>query len=166
MVRRSGSWIVAVLVLGAAQTASAGNAIGKVRTDQTVYLQNAKMTVVHELTNDTDEIVTYKDSNPANGYFHYEIYPVPGNRPGCGVEAALCHREGDLQRTIAQYVVPGQTDSFAAGAVSLKDLPPGLYRVFVFAPTFKGLTTGKDLYIGSGTVFRITTSSEAGTIHP
>ena len=133
--------------------------IGKVRTDQTVYLQNGKMTIVHEVQNGSNESVSYADVNKRT--FSYSIAPMfPTANP------TLYSRSGALQETGAQYVAPGQTDSFAAGAVSLKDLPPGLYRLWINAPSFKGLSSLQNKYVGAGTAFRIAPTSEAGTISP
>ena len=148
------SWVAALLVMiGMAPAAYAAGAVtGRVRTDQTVYLQNGKMTVVHEIENNSDQVVTYLDVTKRT--FTYKLFSVPYQ--------PQYTRQGTLAETGAQYIVSGQTDSFAAGVVSLKDLPPGLYRLFVFAPNFKGQTGS----VSAGTAFRIAPTGEAGTISP
>ena len=158
--RLVGLWgVIVVLGFAGASAADQDGVVGHVRTDQTVYLQNAKMTVVHEVQNGSNEAVSYADVTKRT--FSYEITPI--NHTG---NYTLYIRRDTLQETGAQYVAAGQTDSFAAGGVSLKDLPPGLYRLWIGAPDFKGLSSGQKKYVGAGTVFRVAPASEAGTVTP
>lgn len=145
--------VVLLLVLGIAPAVfAAAGVTGKVHMDQTAYKLRAKMTVVHEIENNGTSTVTYQ--NVANRTFTYAIFSVPYDPTRT--------RGGNLEETGAQYIVPGQTDSFAAGTISLQGLPAGLYRIFVFAPGF----TGGASSVSAGTSFRIVPNAEAGTIEP
>lgn len=155
------TWIVVPLlfvgsasVTFAATTSTLGDGTvrGRVHTDQVVYVQNGKMTIVHEIENGSSESVSYSDVNKR--VFTACIDPIVSSPVPV---PSVC---SELKETGAQYIAAGQTDSFATGVISLKDVPPGFYRLWISAPQFKGLTSGKQLYVGAGTAIRIAPSTE------
>ena len=146
---------VVVLAVGLCGTALAGQvlaeeiATGITETDRLVYASNDTVTVIHRIINHSDYGLTYLDQN--NRTFHYKVFSASGSAVA----------QGDLAETGAQYIVPSQSDVFAAGQIHLENVEPGLYRLFVFAPPFNLLTSSnRAVIVSAGTAFRV--SGEGG----